>query len=183
MEVLINRTWATKLMAEDQRELEDIFLQMMYLLHVSNMNDLDIHGYAAEALRVVKDAGLNARLLPKPVARCYIKRVTDRFSPHKLSGHLAIQVDSVSVPLEPYEFSYPKYLDHEPIYMFFDQSGIDKDNVVVIKNGRALGEALSHSFGMEYFLSNKNIEFLLAVNWYVIEGAGTAKKWINGLIS
>lgn len=37
---------------------------------------------------------------------------------------------------------------------------------------------MEESFGMEYFVSNKTSDYLLAVNWYVIEGVGIAKDWL-----
>jgi len=40
---------------------------------------------------------------------------------------------------------------------------------------------MKKSYGMEYFVSNKNADFLIAVNWYVIEVAGLAIGYLNEL--
>lgn len=44
--------------------------------------------------------------------------------------------------------------------------------MIAIHSGRRLGEIMENSFGMEYFVTNKDFAYLLAINWYVIEGVG-----------
>lgn len=41
---------------------------------------------------------------------------------------------------------------------------------------------MENSFGMEYFVSNEKTDFLIAVNWYVIQIAGSAINDLNKLI-
>jgi hypothetical protein len=108
-----------------------------------------------------------------------IKSVFGKYNVQKKSGHLSIYEDSLSLPLEQYEFTYSKNLRDEPVFMFFDQENFEKEEVVCINEGRRVGEIMENSYGMEYFLTNSDYTFLLAINWYVLEGAGEAKKWIN----
>ena len=89
--------------------------------------------------------------------------------------------NSISVPLEKYEFSYSEFLGDEPVYVFFDQANHNRKKVVVVKQGRRLCTILENAYGMEYFVSNKSADYLLAINWYVIEGTGTAKVWLQEL--
>lgn len=93
---------------------------------------------------------------------------------------MAIGGDATSISLEPHEFSYSAHLDDGPIYIFFEQFGNDKNRVIVLNNGRNLGNVLENAFGMEYFVSNEKQGFLLAVNWYAIEGIGSV-DWMGNL--
>lgn len=136
---------------------------------------------AAEILRAAGEAGYACHMLPPAEGKSYISSVLARYQPEKNSGHLAISHDSVSIPLEAYEFTFPKSLPQQPVYLFFDQSGGDKGAVVVLLDGRSLGTVLEHAFGIEYFVSNDRQDYLVAVNWYVIEGAGAAVEWMTTL--
>jgi hypothetical protein len=99
----------------------------------------------------------------------YIKRVISKFKPLKIAGHLAIGANSQTISLEKYEYSYSKYLNSEPALLFFDQEGLDRNTVVVVKDAKLVGDLMENSYGMEYFLSNEKLDYLIAVNWYVIE--------------
>lgn len=61
-------------------------------------------------------------------------------------------------------------------YIFFDQENHNRSKVVVIDDAKKLGQIMENSYGMEYFVSNEKADYLLAVNWYVIEGEGSAKQ-------
>ena len=136
---------------------------------------------AAEILRAAGEAGYGCHLLPPAEGKSYISGVLGRYRPEKTSGHLAISHDSVSIPLEAYEFTFPKSLPQQPVYLFFDQTGADKGTVVVLSDGRSLGTVLEQAFGIEYFVSNERQDYLIAVNWYVIEAAGVAVEWMSAL--
>ena len=134
-----------------------------------------------EIIAASEELGIVGYVMPEVEGVNYIRFVLDRYKPHKTSGHLSIYYNSVSLPLEEHEFTYSKHLDNEPVSIFFDQEGTEANKVVVIEQGKRLGEIFENSYGMEYFVSNKKADYLLAVNWYVIEGAGTAVDWINTL--
>jgi hypothetical protein len=44
------------------------------------------------------------------------------------------------------------------------------------------GQLMANSYGMEYFVSNERADFLISVNWYVINVAGTAIDSLQKLI-
>lgn len=134
-----------------------------------------------EFKRSADELGLACTVLSPDLASKFISDVTQKFEVEKLSGHVAINHDSISVALEPHEFTFSQQLPSGPAFVFFDQLGSDCGNVVVLQDGKSLGKVLENSFGMEYFVSNENYEYLLAVNWYVIEGVGTASDWLNVL--
>jgi hypothetical protein len=134
-----------------------------------------------EFKKAADELGLECHVLGAEKSKCFIEQVTDKFGANKLSGHVAINHDSVNVPLEPHEFSFSENLRCEPVFLFFDQLGQDRELVVVLQEGQSLGKVLENAFGMEYFVSNETQEYLLAVNWYVIEGAGTAREWLSRL--
>lgn len=67
------------------------------------------------------------------------------------------------------------------IYFFEQNKVLNKKIVVKIEDLRLLGKILENSFGMEYFLTNEKMDFLIAVNWYVIEVSGTAKTKLKKL--
>lgn len=54
--------------------------------------------------------------------------------------------------------------------------------MIKIKDVRLLGEVLEKSYGMEYFLTNRDKDFLISVNWYEIEGIGNVKEYFTKLI-
>lgn len=45
-------------------------------------------------------------------------------------------------------------------------------------NIKNICDMMSESFGMEYFLFNEQFDYLIAVNWYVIELTDGAKKYL-----
>lgn len=136
---------------------------------------------AAEILRAAGEAGCACHVLPTAEAEYFISSVLARYKPEKISGHLAISHDSIAIPLERYEFTFSKSLPQQPAYLFFDQTGADQGAVVALHDGRTLGTVLEHAFGIEYFVSNDRHDYLIAVNWYVIEGAGAAAEWMAAL--
>lgn len=136
-------------------------------------------GEAEELLEAAQQLNITAEKLSPEMGISYISSVLNKFAPHKTSGHLAIRNDSNTLRLDKYEFSYSQYLDDEAVYVFFAQDSAGSTDVVCIHNGQRLCSVLNNSFGMEYFVSNKTMDYLLAVNWYVIEGTGTAKAWMQ----
>lgn len=52
---------------------------------------------------------------------------------------------------------------------FFEQDVSNKNIVVVVDDVRDMSRLMEDSYGMEYFVSNEVGDFLIAVNWYVIE--------------
>lgn len=136
---------------------------------------------ADELLNSSQELGITSYLLTAKEGAAFIRFALDRYKPNKLAGHLAIQHDSVAVPLDHYEFTYSTFMAAEPAYIFFEQQGSDSNKVVIVEEGNRLGEILENSYGMEYFVSNKTADYLLAVNWYVIEGAGSAISWLTTL--
>lgn len=61
---------------------------------------------------------------------------------------------------------------------FFDLESKDKNKVFVLDNIQNICDIMSESFGMEYFLFNEQFDYLIAVNWYVIEFTDGAKKYL-----
>jgi hypothetical protein len=131
---------------------------------------------ADEIVNVCKELGINCTSLTEADGLGLISRVLNKFKPFKVTGHLAIDRDSISIPLEGNEFSYSVKLDSEAAYVFFDQEGIDRKSVVRIEDAREICRIMENSFGMEYFLSNSDATYLVAVNWYTIEVAGILKE-------
>lgn len=139
-------------------------------------------GNIDELERACGELDIRSEALSREESVKIITEVLNKYKVGKTSGHLAICHDSISIPIEDYEFTYSSNLDDEAIYVFFDQEGYSKKQVIEISSGQRLGEIMENSFGMEYFVTNRDFTYLLAVNWYVIEGAGSAKRWIKGLI-
>lgn len=54
-------------------------------------------------------------------------------------------------------------------WIFFEQSVSNKNVVVVVDDVGDISKLMEGSYGMEYFVSNEGGDFLIAVNWYVIE--------------
>ena len=135
---------------------------------------------AKELLDVSSELRINTSLLSLDDSKDYLSKVIQKFKPEKKTGHLSIGGDSIVIPLEDNEFVYSANLVDEPLFVFFDQEGLDRKKVVCIFEGKKLCNILENAYGMEYFISNERMDYLIAVNWYVIEGVGDAKKWLKG---
>lgn len=128
-----------------------------------------------------KKLNIDVEIISKETSMKLIEEIVEKYKPHKLSGHLAIYNDSISIPTSDYEFTFSTYLNKESIYIFFDQENHEKNQVIRIEEGQRLHQIMEESYGMEYFLTNKKMSYLIAVNWYVIEGAGEATEWMKEL--
>ena len=53
--------------------------------------------------------------------------------------------------------------------------------VAVVDNASKIGEIMNNCYGMEYFITNLAQNYLIAVNWYVIEVTGTAVELLKAL--
>ena len=137
---------------------------------------------AEEIVNVSNELGIECVLLSEVEGKAIVSQVLEKFKPVKVTGHLSIERDSISIPLEENEFSYPERLDNESAFIFFDQEGIDRKNVVYIADVKSICKIMNSSFGMEYFLSNKDTTYLVSVNWYTIEIAGTMTLRFSNLV-
>ncbi len=135
-----------------------------------------------ELLQVSRKLGIALTVLDQHESDIYIQKVLDTHHPHQTSNHLSIGEQAITIPLEPHEYTYSALLQPERGYLFFDQQGLDRHTVVSVADIRSVGTLMEHAYGMEYFLSNEQAEFLIAVNWYVIEAAGIARAWLKVLI-
>ncbi len=134
-----------------------------------------------ELLQVGQQLGIHVTALDQQQAQHYIERVLARYKPDQTSNHLSIGDGALTLSLEQHEFNYSEMLEQESVYMFFDQEGMDRQQVVVIQDARLVGKLMENAFGMEYFLSNEQAEFLIAVNWYTMQAVGTAISYLARL--
>lgn len=128
-----------------------------------------------ELLKVSKQLGFASSCITGDDAKKYIDRVFYKFNPEKKTGHLAIGGNTISISAEKYDSTYSKYLPSTSGLVFFEQNHLNRDSIFAVDNISLLCEIMDESYGMEYFVSNKNIEFLIAVNWYSIEIKGDIK--------
>ncbi|MCV2884711.1 hypothetical protein OE749_08385 [Aestuariibacter sp. AA17] len=134
-----------------------------------------------ELSRVSRELGVNISLMPKEWGSTYIELILNKFKPFKITGHVSIGESATATSLENHEFSYSKNLEDEPVYVFFEQKGDKRENVIMVEDGRLLCDLFANAYGMEYFVSNKNGDYLIAVNWYAIEGVGNVSSWLKEL--
>jgi len=107
----------------------------------------------------------------------YINSVISSYRPKKTAGHVAIQSEESDLfQTDLIEFEYSHFLDDEPVFLFFDQTGMEKNFVFKLNHGKNLCEILEECFGIEYFLSNEQKSYLISVNWYTLEVVGDAKS-------
>lgn len=62
--------------------------------------------------------------------------------------------------------------------IFFDLESKDRNNIFIFNNVQDICDVMSESFGMEYFLFDEYFNYLIVVNWYVIELTDGAKKYL-----
>lgn len=109
-----------------------------------------------ELLNIGKELNINIELLTDNESKVCINNILNLFNPFKVTWNIYAKKKDIS---------------------FFEQvNNANKRMVVKIENLKLLGKILEKSFGMEYFLTNEKMDFLIAVNWYVIEVSGTAKE-------
>lgn len=128
--------------------------------------------YAMELVSVASAININAYLLSREQAEKYIMNVLNKYRPWKATGHLSISDNADRLSTEEYEFSFSLAMENKPAYIFFEQNYINKNEVVIVENAKNISELMKHSHGMEYFVSDKNATYLIAVNWYCIEYVG-----------
>ena len=118
---------------------------------------------------------VSCEILSKEDANKYLNDVFTKFDVHKKFGHLSIGYNVEKIFTEEYELVYSNYLDEEPIFIFFDQDRY-KQKVIRIGSSKKFHSILEDCYGFEYFLSNESIDYLISVNWYVIEATGNQIK-------
>lgn len=112
----------------------------------------------------------------------FIHNAKTCYNPAKMEGHLAIQFEnSDHYSTDEFEFEYSKFLDDEPIFLFFDQSSSEKDVVFKLYRGKSLCDVLQECFGIEYFVTNEIQSYLISVNWYTIEVVGSTQINLLGM--
>ncbi|WP_256757356.1 hypothetical protein [Cohnella sp. WQ 127256] len=134
---------------------------------------------AQELTNTSSNLGIEVFVLDDRASKKFIRRAIEKFKPNKVTGHLSIGRDSITIPLEKYEFTYSKSLYSESAFIFFDQESGDRNTVVEVKDARLIGDLMENSYGMEYFISNNNLDYLIAINWYVIEVSGSIIKFFS----
>lgn len=61
--------------------------------------------------------------------------------------------------------------------MFFNKE--DDKNAIIINNGTDLGIILAETSGFEFYITNKNVDYIICFNHHdCLSGCGTAKNWI-----
>lgn len=128
-----------------------------------------------EIIEVSRELGVACDLMEEKQAVNYIPKVLEKFKPFKVTGHLQIGDNAISLPIEENEFSYSKKLDSEMACMFFEQNFSERNVVLMIENAKLVCHVMENCSGIEYFLSNDRIEYLIAVNWYSVHVAGTVR--------
>lgn len=129
---------------------------------------------STELLKNCSSLAITCFSLPPRKAKRVVSECLLKFKPEITSGHLQIGGQSMSLQVFKVEFTYSKYLNAEAGYIFFDQTGEERDMVIYIENVQKTSLLMEHSFGIEYFLTNESFDYLIAVNWYTLEVVGSA---------
>lgn len=139
--------------------------------------------YSKELLNSGMEVGVETIVLDLDKSLSIINEITEKFCPSNLTGHLSIGNDSLELPLKKYEFEYSEFLNEERGYIFFGQkNSYSAGEVVEIGNVKKVAELMYNSYGIEYFLTNINLDYLISVNWYVIELTGNLPYSIKKII-
>lgn len=123
-------------------------------------------------MRVAGMMSIKAAILPKEQGCKYILDVLEKYKPWKTEGHLSIGEDANSLSTDDYEFSFSLSMESVPAFIFFEQNYINKCDVVVVDDAKNISSLMENSHGMEYFVSDESLSFLISVNWYSIQYAG-----------
>ncbi len=135
----------------------------------------------SELENICNDLNISFHIINGDEANEIIAQVINLFNPEKITGHLSISNSNnkvFKISLEHNEFTYSKKLPEGKGYIFFDLESKDKNNIFVLDNVQNTCDIMSESFGMEYFLCDEKFNYLIAVNWYVIELTNGAKEYL-----
>ena len=70
------------------------------------------------------------------------------------------------------------YIKDNECIMFFNKS--DDRNGFLISNGAELQKILEESFGFEFYITDRNLSYLLCFNHHdILYGLGKAKDWVK----
>ncbi|GIO33581.1 MULTISPECIES: hypothetical protein [Paenibacillus] len=115
---------------------------------------------------------IKAALLPKEQGCKYILEILEKYKPWKTEGHLSIGEGANRLSTDDYEYSFSLSMESVPAFIFFEQNYINECDVVVVNDAKNISPLMENSHGMEYFISDESLSFLISVNWYSIEYVG-----------
>lgn len=129
--------------------------------------------HAEELKNGAEQLGLQYELLTGEVAAAIIEACYLKFEPFRRQGHLGIMhKKSIKFKLSEHEYTFSEQLNDEPLLVFFEQTRENIDVVFKLFKGQFFSRLLEECYGMEYFLTNMHVDYLIAVNWYTIEIVG-----------
>ncbi|ENA0608833.1 hypothetical protein ABFP30_000493 [Enterobacter bugandensis] len=128
--------------------------------------------HAKELISVAEKIGIKISVMVGEDAEEYISFILKKYKPWKKEGHLSISGDISSLSTDENEFTFSLSMKHIPAFLFFEQNFINKNTVILIDNASEISTLMQNSHGMEYFISDENGTYLIAINWYSIEFTG-----------
>jgi hypothetical protein len=132
---------------------------------------LMINSIVKELSDTATKLNIQLEILPQDFSADFIQSVLKKYTPANTTNHLAVGNNCKELPLETFEFTYSESLQQEPGYLFFEQIGLGTKTLLKIENITETCKLFENSFGIEYFLTNKTLDFLISVNWYVLQCA------------
>ncbi|WP_042351555.1 hypothetical protein [Bacillus massiliigorillae] len=111
---------------------------------MSNLYNKDEKSNTQELIYVSSELGVDIVVLNRLESEQYINKVIEMHRPFKITGHLQLDVDSLTLSLEENEYSYSEHLKSEPTYIFFDQDGLDRRSVVIVKDAKLVGKLMEN---------------------------------------
>ncbi len=123
-------------------------------------------------MSVADTMSIKAALLPKEQGCKYILEILEKYKPWKTEGHLSIGEGANRLSTDDYEYSFSLSMESVPAFIFFEQNYINECDVVVVNDAKNISPLMENSHGMEYFISDESLSFLISVNWYSIEYVG-----------
>ena len=123
---------------------------------------------ACAALRVQVEVG------DEPTTQTFKAAVYAKFLPDILGPHPSIGRGSILAPTDDHEFRFTKVMPKVPCVILFDHASAS----LLVSDLRCVSDAMALCHGMEYFISNPSMSFLISVNWFQIELDGEAQEWI-----
>lgn len=134
---------------------------------------LSICSRLGDLLSTGKEFNIPLEVLNKNDSNEYIIKTFKIFNPLKDWGHIQIGRGESLSPSENYQYIYSLFIKKSPLFVIFEQNHKeDKDWVLKVNNGNDLAKLLYENGSIEYFLSDKENSFFVAVNRYCIEYVG-----------
>ena len=132
-----------------------------------------------EIMNAVNTLNINVVQISENQSEEIIKKVIKKYTTEKENRYLWEEiVDYFSVNNKDAWKWVNEFIGNSEAIMFFNNS--DERKSFLFKNGNDLVSVLSETYGFEFYITNKDLTYLLCFNHHdILISSGIAKEWLK----